>query len=472
MKRFELAFAFIQPPVDFLMIVLAGASAYSLRYAKFITAIRPILFDLPWQKFFPVLIFTALGWILIYALSGLYTTNPNRKFYEDFVRIITASSSGFAAITIYVFFTLQKFDSRFLVLVGWIIAMIYVTIGRLIIRGVKNLMFRAGVGLRSVIIIGNDSVAQLIKKTLENNPGFGCRVAANFAGFGPAEIQDIQKISPDEIIFSQARGSEPEAIRAIEFCNRRHIAFKYSADLFETVSSNMSVSTIAGIPVVELRRTPLAGWGRIIKRTMDIVFSLIFLIILSPLMLIIAVAIFFETGRPIIYKNERVGQKGDKFFTLKFRTMFQNVSTGPQFGESGQKALELEKELIKNNSEKEGPIYKIKNDPRVTKFGSFLRRWSLDELPQFWNVLRGDMSLVGPRPHQPREVEKYQNEHSVLLAVKPGITGLAQISGRSNLSFEEEARLDTFYIENWHPYLDLVILIKTPFTVLKGKGAW
>lgn len=472
MKRFELIFAFIQLPVDFLLILLAGASAYSLRYASFVTAIRPILFNLSWQKFFPALILTAFGWIIIYALSGLYTTNPNRKLADDLLRVISASSSGFAAITIYVFFTLQKFDSRFLVLAGWIFAMAYVILGRLAVRGIKGILYRQGLGLRNTILIGNDGVANSIKNTLVSEPKFGYKIIASFNNFGVNEENQISTLNPDEIIFSHARGSEKEAISAIEYANRHHIAFKYSADLFETISSNMTISTIAGIPLVELGRTRLSGWGRMVKRFTDIVLSIFFLILFSPLFIIISIIIYFETGAPIIYKNERVGQKNKKFSTLKFRTMYQNVSTGEQFGKSGEKALELEKELIKNNGVKNGPIYKIANDPRITTFGRFLRRFSLDELPQFWNVLCGEMSLVGPRPHQPREVEKYAGEHSILFAIKPGLTGLAQISGRSNLSFEEEAKLDTFYVENWQPYLDLIILIKTPFVVIWGKGAW
>ena len=234
----------------------------------------------------------------------------------------------------------------------------------------------------------------------------------------------------------------------------------------------MTVSTIAGIPLIELRRTRLTGWSRIIKRAVDILLSSLFIIICLPVYLIISIIIFFETGRPIIYKNERIGQYNRRFFTYKFRTMFQNVSTGSQFGKSGTDALILEQELIKNSSVKTGPIYKIQNDPRITKFGRFLRHWSLDELPQFWNVIRGEMSLVGPRPHQPREVNQYAEKHSILLAIKPGITGMAQISGRSNLSFEEEVQLDTFYVENWSLYLDFIILVKTPFMVIRGKGAW
>lgn len=471
MRRFELLFTFLQLPLDFALLMLAGISAYELRFTHFVTVIRPVLFNLSWSKFFSALIVTALGWIIIYAIAGLYTTDPNRKLSTDLLRVLTASSSGFAAITIYVFFTLSKFDSRFLVLAGWLIAMLYVILGRLFMRGVKTLLYRFGYGLRPTVIVGKNSITAIIRKTLEGNPSLGYKVVAVFDCFGELEQEKILNLLPEEIIFTEARGSGPETIGAINFANNHHISFKYSADLFETISSNMSVSTIAGIPIIELRRTRLTGWGRIIKRIVDLVLASLLIIICLPIYLIISIIIFFETGLPIIYKNERIGQFNRHFFTYKFRTMFQNVSTGTQFGESGAEALKFEQELIKNNGTKSGPIYKIQNDPRITKAGRFLRHWSLDELPQFWNVLSGDMSLVGPRPHQPREVNQYSEKHSILLAIRPGITGLAQISGRSDLSFEQEVQLDTFYVENWSLYLDLIILIKTPFVILRGKGA-
>ena len=165
----------------------------------------------------------------------------------------------------------------------------------------------------------------------------------------------------------------------------------------------MSVSPLAGVPIVELRRTSLGAWGRVVKRVFDVVVCLAVIIITSPIMLLSALIILFETGLPIIYRNERVGIRGKKFFTLKFRSMFKKDCTGTQFGEAGQQALKTEENLIASQSIKEGPVYKIANDPRVTSFGRFIRRWSLDELPQFFNVLAGSMSIVGPRPHQRRE---------------------------------------------------------------------
>ncbi len=471
MKRFELFFTFLQLPIDYLMIVLAGFSAYSLRYTDFIKSIRPIMFDLTWHTYWPIVLLVAGVWVIIFAFSGLYNTDPNRRLLKDINRIFFACATGFAGITIYVFFTLQKFDSRFLVLMGWILAVIYVIFARAIIRGLKIFLYSRGYGLRKTIIIGTQNIASRIMENINNQPILGYKLVGSFDGFDEEVASKIKILKPDDIIFADPKANQEEALSAIDFANENHLSFKYSADLLDTITSNIALSTIDDIPIIELRRTRLNVWGRIFKRIVDIIGSFILIIIFSPIYLIVSLIILFETGRPIIYKNERVGQKGILFFTYKFRSMYQKFCTGTQFGSQGQEALEKEKELIKELSIKKGPVYKINNDPRVTPFGRFIRRWSLDEFPQFFNVFIGNMSLVGPRPHQPREVDKYKKHHKIVLAIKPGITGLAQISGRSDLSFEDEVKLDTFYIENWRLLLDLIILIKTPFVVLSRKGA-
>ncbi len=472
MKRFELIFTFLQLPFDYLALVLAGFAAYSLRFSSFITSIRPVVFNLSWQKFWPLTFWVAAGWLVVFALSGLYHSNPNRKFANEFVRILTASSTSFAAVTIYVFFTLQKFDSRFLVLASWILTIIFVTIERLLLRGVKTLFYQSNIGLRRLVIIGQENIATTLAQNLRAKKYLGYNVIAVYPHLDEKTMKIVLKNRIDEILYTDPKANENDTLSAVEFANENHIVFKYSADLFSTIATNMSVSTIAGVPIIELRQARISGWGRIGKRLMDIIGSIILLVIFSPFYIIFSLIILIETGRPVIYKNERVGQAGQKFFTLKFRSMYQQFCTGEQFGNSGQRALKTEAKLIASQNAKTGPVYKIKDDPRITPFGRLMRRWSIDELPQFWNVFRGDMSLVGPRPHQPREVEKYEKGQKNILAIKPGLTGLAQISGRSDLSFEEEIRLDTFYMENWNWLLDLIILLKTPFIVIKKKGAW
>ncbi|MFH1427087.1 MAG: sugar transferase, partial [Patescibacteria group bacterium] len=189
-------------------------------------------------------------------------------------------------------------------------------------------------------------------------------------------------------------------------------------------------------------------------------------VIFSPVLFLVALIIKLDSKGPVIYKNERVSRAGT-FNLYKFRSMKIQHCVGKEYGD--QTALNYEKELISSQNTKAGPVYKIKEDPRLTRVGKFIRRWSLDELPQFYNVLIGNLSLIGPRPHQAREVEKYEHHHKGVLTIKPGLTGLAQISGRSDLGFEEEVKLDTYYIENWSLLFDLAILLRTPLAVFKGR---
>lgn len=470
MKRFEIIFMILQVPLDYLMLLLAGISAYYLRFTNLVVGVRPVTFGLTFFVFLKIILLVALLWLFLFALIGLYSADANKKLANDLGKIFFACSAGLALIALYILFSQQLFDSRFLVAASWGFSVIYVAFGRILVRGVKGLMYRMGYGLRRVVLVGNEAEVNEMARSLEQRKELGYNVVAKIDSFKLPETKRMSELSMDEMIFFNPHANEKEALQAIDFCNEKNIIFKYSADLFSVYSSNMVVNPLAGVPVVELKKTPLDGWGSVAKRIFDIIVSLLAIVIFSPLMILTAVIIFFETGRPIIYKNERFCLGGRKFFAYKFRSMYQKDCTGMQFGNEGKKAIEKEKELIKKQSIKQGPIYKIANDPRVSPFGKFIRRWSIDELPQLFNVFLGEMSIIGPRPHQPREVEKCSKEYRKVFALKPGITGLAQISGRSELSFEEEMSLDIFYIEKWSLILDLIILIKTPFVIVKKKG--
>ncbi len=469
MKRSEIILMVLQVPIDFLLLLLAGISAYYLRFTGWAVELKPVLFELSLGDHINIVSWVGLAWLVIFAIAGLYSTNPNRKLSRDLTRVVLACSAGLAVIAVYIMFSKQMFDSRFLVAAGWGFSVVYVGVGRMLMRGVKGMLYRMGVGLRRVVVIGSERITEEVADALKNRKELGYKVVGEYKKFDEEVGKKLSKLRLDEMIFTNPRADEKEALQAIHFCNERHIVFKYSADLFATYSTNMAVSPLAGVPIVELRRTPLDGWGRVAKRIFDIVMSIVVIVITSPIMLLSAVIVLFETGRPIIYKNERVGIRGRKFFTLKFRSMHQKDSTGSQFGEDGKKAEEKEKELIEKQGVKKGPIYKIADDPRVTGFGRFIRRWSVDELPQMFNVLGGSMSMVGPRPHQPREVDKYEKEYRKVFTLKPGVTGLAQISGRSDLSFEEEMKLDVFYIEKWSIFMDFIVFVKTPFILFKKR---
>ena len=309
---------------------------------------------------------------------------------------------------------------------------------------------------------------------LNEEKSLGYAIIARYPIFNEKVRKDILDLDAakevDEIILTNPSSAREETLTLLTFAEEHHFTLKYSADLFSTLAPNMRMSTISDVPLIEFRRARLDGWGKISKRLFDIFVGGILLILTSPFLIGTAIAIAIESGRPLLFKNTRVGYRGKRFSTFKFRSMYKKYCT-EQSGDTQSAAIQFEQELIQTQNTKEGPIYKIAGDPRVTPVGRFIRRWSLDELPQLFNVLRGDMSLVGPRPHQPREVAKYSPEDRRVHAVKPGISGLAQISGRSDLSFEDEIRLDMFYIENWSLVMDLFILAKTPLAVIKRRKA-
>jgi len=457
--------------MDLLMLMLAGLTSYYLRFTGWAISLKPILFDLSAPEYMAYVLKIIPVWLVIYALIGLYSPNSRRRFAQDVVRIFFASLTGLAFIALYMLFTQQLFDSRFLLVVSVLLAMIFMTAGRLILRGLKGMMYRNGVGLRKVVLIGGDAIAKELIDVFSKRKELGYEVVGSCAVFSKELERRFKKEVIDEIIVTSPRNNEASSLSAFEFARDNHIGFKYSADLFAMLSANQSIHPLAGVPIVEVKQTPLDGWGKVIKRLFDVVVSVIVIVLVSPLLIITAIIILIETGKPILFKNQRVGLRKREFFTLKFRSMYQKDSTGPQFGLAGKDAEKREKDLIKKQSIKQGPIYKIENDPRVTTFGGFIRRWSIDELPQFFNVLDGSMSVVGPRPHQPREVKGYEKEHRVAFSVKPGITGLSQISGRSDLTYEEEMRLDILYIEKWSLWLDIIIVIKTPFVLFRRRKA-
>lgn len=255
----------------------------------------------------------------------------------------------------------------------------------------------------------------------------------------------------------------------VRFSDIYKLDFKYVPNLFQAHATNISIRQIASLPLIELNKTPLDGWGKVIKRVFDLVFTTVFLLVFWPVYAIIALAIKIDSPGPVLYKDYRCGYRKQKFVFYKFRSLRAEVCDG-EFGTRKGNAMlrQLEKDQ-KKNTRKKSPLHKIKNDPRVTRVGAIIRRYSLDELPNFLSVLKGDMSVVGYRPHMYYEVKKYNYDQQRMFYIKPGITGLAQISGRSDLDFDEEVSLDVYYMENWSLRMDLAIILKTPGAIFKGR---
>ncbi len=474
-RRLDLTFTALQLPLDILALYVAAISAYFLRFSGLLANILPILQNVPFTEYLSTTTAFVAVWIVFFALLGLYRTRP-RRAWDELGRIIIACGAGTLTVIATVFFRREIATSRFIVLAVLGLSILYVWIFRLFLRVMRHSLLQARIGHRLTVVIGSGPAADRIVATYKEKPILGVTIIHHFKTWNTDVRKTIKRFLDkdqlDGILLADPNLDKEHSLELIAFAEKSHLTFTYLADLFAATFTNVSVTTETGVPVIEVRHTPLDGWGRITKRTFDIVGALFFLIITSPIILLSAFLLSIEDSLPVIFQNERVGERGRIFKLYKLRTMWRKYSIGPQFDRMSKKNLELEKELIRKKSIKQGPVYKIAEDPRVTPIGRFLRRWSLDELPQFWNVLNGDMSLVGPRPHQPREVAHYPPQHRRVLAIRPGITGLAQISGRSDLTFEEEISLDMWYIENWSITLDVYILLKTPFAVLYRKGAY
>lgn len=471
----DLTFTALLLPLDALALYAAAVSAYSLRFSRFVTEVRPILQNVNFTEYISAATLFVAVWIALFAVAGLYSPRP-RKAWDELGRIILTCGAGTMVVIATVFFRREITTSRFIILAVLGFSVLYVWLGRLVLRTIRHFLLRFHVGHRLYVIIGDSDAAQDLARSYRDNPVMGVTVVKQFKKWNDETRKTIQALKEkdalDGLILAEPEMAKEDALGIIAFADEQHLTFRYLADLFAAKFTNIEVLTDSGIPVIEVKRTPLDGWGRIAKRACDILGASFFLILFSPLLLLACLALIIEDGIPVIFQNLRVGEGGRQFKLYKLRTMWRRFSIGPQFKASAKENLELEKKLIKQKSIKEGPVYKIAADPRITPIGNFLRRWSIDELPQFWNVLKGDMSIVGPRPHQPREVAGYAPHHRRVFAIRPGITGMAQISGRSDLEFEDEVRLDTWYIENWSLWLDLYIVLKTPFAVLYRKGAY
>lgn len=479
MKKTEAFFSAILVPIDALMIVTGFILAYYWR-----KNLGEVIAIWDFSEYIRFILLLVPAWIIIFALEGLYNIKKNRQGVDEFLRIILAVSSGIMLVVAWIFLSRTFFFSRLVIIYAWVLAIIFVAIARNVVRYVQRYLFRFNIGVRNLILIGDNEISYNIVKFLQNNRNYGYKVIGlvnNKNNINPNEnslrylgnvneLENIlKKFGVDEIIITDPKITDDTILAIMQICEERLITFCQAPNFYEVKTSNIDVLTLAGIPIIEYKRTPLDGWGRIIKRLIDIIGSIFGIIFFGPIMIILSILIKIDSRGPIIYKNERVREGGRRFFTYKFRTMKTEYCTGPGYG--GNKASEFEKQLINEKNERAGPIYKVLKDPRRTIVGRILEKTSLDELPQFFNVLMGNMSLVGPRPHQPREVEKYQPWHKKVLRIKPGISGMAQISGRSDLDFDDEAKLDIYYIENWSLWLDIKIIVKTPLAVIKPRKA-
>ncbi len=463
MKRSELLVSTLLVPLDAVMIFTAFILSY---YFRVESGALPVSFVLPFDSYVQYAVLITAVWLVIFALLGLYALRSTRRGLTEFSRILAGVLIGTLAVVALLFFTATPFFSRLVIIFGFVASLVLVTAARLVVRILQQGLFRYGIGVRRAVIVGTGHTAQVLAAELtRTNQGYqilgylGRRQNSLPVIGSVSAVSDVlADLQPDELIEADPELSDLHRLELIAAAEAAHVEYRFTSSLTELSTSRVEVSAVGGVPIMTLQHTPLEGWGRVIKRLCDITGSLLALPVILLLYPFIAVAIKLDSAGPVLFKQTRVGRGGREFASYKFRSMVNDA--------------ESQLARLRSRNEASGPVFKMKNDPRVTKVGRFLRRSSLDELPQVFNVLKGDMSLVGPRPPLPREVAEYGRRERRRLTIKPGITGPWQVSGRSDISFDEWVRLDVYYIQHWSLLLDLTILLKTVKVVLLRQGAY
>ncbi len=472
MKRSELFFGAILVPIDFVALLLAGAAAYYLRLSNVAQGVRPALFtlDLPFAEYMQLSVIVSFAIIALFAIHGLYAMRVTRKVLDEVTQIFSGVSIGIMLVILYIFLTAELFQSRFIIITAYVFAFVFVFIGRMFVREIQHLFLRRGMGVHRVVLAGNGPFAGELEKIFSRKRELGYVVVAQLDTIAWEPLQEAyNQYGIDEIIQTNPTLSDEDNLILLDFSEQYKIEYRYVPNIFETHAINVRYRQIGSVPLLELSRTPLDGWGRITKRALDVFSSFVGIILLSPLLATTAVVIRRNSPGPMLYRQIRAGRNMIPFEILKFRSMYCEYCVGPRYG--GTHAQQKYQELKGKANERTGPLFKMRNDPRITSVGRFIRKWRIDELPQLFNVLRGEMSLLGPRPHLPEEVAQYNKHHRKLFTIKPGMSGMAQVAGNAGLSFEEEAKLDIAYIENWSLWLDIILLIKTIGILFRDKNA-
>lgn len=468
-----------QCATDAGLVWLAFMLAHFLRYELQVGGEIMFWNDEPFATFYkPAALYLGLS-IFVFGVRGVYTLPRSASFLDEATLVIGGLITAMAGVVLAAYF-LGFFPSRLTFLYAWIAALIFLIAKRGMLRHARKWLWERGIGVDRVLVVGSGSAGQRVMQAMLGQPSLGCKLVgfvddgsedrvtvATETGVAQAvrlgspeevgELVGIQGI--DEVIIALPAAEAERVFRIVDSCRERDVTFKVVPDLYQLSFDRVDLAEIAGVPLIGFKGPSISGWNYGVKRIIDIgIASVILAIGLVP-MAIVAVAIRRDSPGPILLRQPRIGRNGIEFEVIKFRTMVAD-------------AAEQRAELMRQAECIDPRLFKLTDDPRRTKVGRVLRRWSLDELPQFWHVLTGDMSVVGPRPQLPEEVAAYEDWHRQRLLVTPGLTGLWQVNGRSNLTFDEMVRLDLYYAEHWSPWLDTKVMLRTIPAVLTGRGAY
>ena len=451
-----------------------NSNAFSDLFPTIFADIPAELFGLFSELFHETFILVIIPlWLLIFGITGLYNPQNLLGGLKEYSLVFRATTVGMLAVVIAGFIAPTPILDQWWLFLAWGFASIFVACGRFFSRRFAYLLRSRGAFMVPAIIIGANREGRLIAEQLKSlRSGFRVigfvdnRIRSNadkvnLPIMGKLEHLDrlITKYNIEEIILCTSAFSRDEVLKIFKrYGVMNGINLRIASGLFEIITTGVEIKEVAGVPLTRINRARLTGGDQILKMLLDYAITLPGIILASPIFLLLGLAVKLDSPGPIIYRRRVVGVNGRTFDAFKFRTMYVN----------GDEILAQHPKLQKQLAEE----HKLKYDPRITRVGHILRKFSLDELPQLLNVLKQDMSLVGPRMIAPQEIAKYDHWDVNLMTVKPGITGLWQVSGRSDVSYDERVRLDMYYVRNWSLGLDLNILLRTIPVVLFGYGAY
>lgn len=461
---------------DLLALLLAFTLAYIIRVQN---DPRPLLAPVYAETYISTFVAILPFWILTFASLGLYSSLVYNRRLVEWSKIAIGSLIGILLVIGWEYLTGERFfPARLVAAYALVGSFVMLVLEREAMRAMRGLLFRFGRGTSRVLIIGNSAATRDIASELAETHKSGYRIVAiagpkavvpdsldvhHFTNVDSA-LKSIRELHVTTIIQTDLYDSSDRNQRILGAAQVNHINYNFIPGEAEFYSGKNTVDIFLGYPMISVSQTSLIGWGAIAKRVFDTLVSLLLVILLSPILLLLVILQKLFNPGPVFYVSDRLSQFSKPVRLIKFRSMspkFGKKDAADEFREMGRDDLAEEYERDR----------KVANDPRITRFGNFLRVTSLDELPQIFNVLRGDLSLVGPRPILPQEVKFSKGKAALLHSVKSGVTGLWQVSGRSELSFDERIELETFYAQNWSFWLDIKILFKTLAVVIRKQGA-
>jgi exopolysaccharide biosynthesis polyprenyl glycosylphosphotransferase len=413
--------------------------------------------------------------------KGAYRLRLGKEIEDDITATFSAATISVATLIV-VTAMLQHYQySRGVMIYLWVALVVFLFLGRFAVRNVMAHLYRVGIGARRMLVVGATDVGKMVMQGVAARPDLGYQLvgfvhaeqeeqgrestsAADFGRFrNLGYASDVPGIVSreriDDVIIALPASAHLHIWPILQECEASGIGFKLVPDLFELSLGRVQVDDIAGIPLFDVRRERTRYFKNIVKRGVDYVLAILLAILFLPTFIITTILIKLESRGPVFFRQVRVGMNGRTFTCYKFRSMKND----------GDEMLEA---MADANSPSKEIEFKMRHDPRCTRVGRFIRKHSIDELPQIWNVLRGNMSMVGPRPPLPDEVARYEPWHRRRLNARPGITGIWQVSGRSDISFDEKAMMDIYYIESWSLLLDVKIMLRTVLAMLIGRGAY